>query len=643
MNPNRTRNNTPGLTRRQFLEAGGSAVAAAVLGSAASFATAVNRPAGQDTITVASSGKSSYAILISPHAGEVETFAAQELRKYLQLMTGAKLPISTTRTNHYIAVGKTDASRDIEVPSRYEGDDAFRMVTRNANLILKGATARGSLYAVYTFLEKHGCWWFAPATAAFNGHSELVPRHTELAVAPLDVTSQPAMKYRIQDADQGRGLKSPGDWLALIDWMGKNRFNTLAMFIDKYEANRETIDRELARRGMQAEVGKHPVTFYFLPPERYFQSHPDWYGMVNGQRATHAGRRPVMFETANPQAVATFEANVVAYLKKRPEIRVFQLWPPDGCIWSESPEARALGSPSERMRLLVGSLSRAFDAAGLKPRVEFLAYQGYTQPPKNMNFPKETIVDFCPIRRTYEFPLDDAAVPENRKLNADLRGWLARFPGQVREYSYYARYRWCSLPVVLPTEIGQDMKYWRRIGEVGASIYSEPGNWLALEVNHLAFARALWEKDFDAEGWYRRYLRARFGNAAGPMERYFSLGTRITFGALATRRLTGRLSSYNPLLAQARQAMHEASASASGGSARWAVEKLVWQADYVGLALRLREAEAAGNSPEQVRTLEQKIETLTSAHANDGTYLPGNRLWLMNHRARRRRVKIQGA
>lgn len=637
MIPKRPRNNKSGLTRRQFLEAGG-AVTAALFLPAASLVTAEGTSAGQRSLTLTQSGKSRYEILIGRQAGEVEKFAAQELRKYLGRITGVSLPISTRRTTHYIAVGETDASRDITVPSRYEEDDAFRMVTQNANIILKGATPLASLYAVDTFLERLGCWWFAPSTPAFNGHSEFVPRHSELVVEPLDVTEQPAMKYRVQDADHSFSMTSPADWRGLIDWMAKNRSNTLAMFIDKYEADRETIDHELALRGMRAEVGKHPITFYFLPPERYFKEHPDWYGMVNGQRETHVGHRPVMFETANPQAVATFEANIVAYLKKRPQIRVFQLWPPDGCIWSESPASKALGSPSERMRLLVGSLTRAFRSAGLKTQVEFLAYEGYTRPPKNMNFPKETIVDFCPIQRSYAVPFDDAAYPMNRKLNADLHGWLARFPGQVREYSYYARYRWDSLPVVLPSQIGHDKDYWRRIGVVGASIYCEVGNWLALEVNHLAFARALWDANFDAKRWYSHYLRARFGNSAEPLGRYFSLGTRITLGTLSRPNLPGSPSSYAPLLAQAKQAMEEARSRASG-STRWAVEKLAWQADYLSLALQLRVAEKTRQPSEKIRDLQRQIRTLTTAHANDGTCLRGNYIWLMNQRASHRRVK----
>ena len=80
MNANRYRNQRPVLTRRQFLEAGSSAVTATVLGPATSFA-AENRPAGQGAITLAISGKMRYAILISPQAREAETFAAQELRK----------------------------------------------------------------------------------------------------------------------------------------------------------------------------------------------------------------------------------------------------------------------------------------------------------------------------------------------------------------------------------------------------------------------------------------------------------------------------------------------------------------------------------------------------------------------------------
>jgi hypothetical protein len=619
------------LTRRQLLGSAMGAVTSAILGPHAGLTVLATQKssAHQPTVVLSAAGQSRYSIVVRPQAGEIETFAAHELQSYLERMTGARLPITATRAMPAISIGQTETGRNVAVPSGSAEDDAFRMAVQEGNIILKGSSARASLYSVYAFLERLGCWWFAPATAVFGSHAEFIPRFDELRLQPMDATGQPAMKYRIQDADQSRGLKSPSDWRALIDWMAKNRFNTLSMFIDKYEANRPTIDRELARRGLRAEVGKHPVTFYFLPPERYFHAHPDWYGMVHGRRATQVGRRPVMFETANPQAVATFEANVVAYLKTRPQIRAFQFWPPDGCIWSESPEALALGSPSERMALFIQSVSKALRAAGLPTRVEFLAYQAYTTPPKNMDFSKETLMDFCPIARDYAVPFDDPASPVNRKLNADLRGWLERFPGEVREYTYYAKYSWCSLPVALPGRIGQDVQAWRRLGEVGASIYSEPGNWLALEANHLAFARALWDADFKPDRWLKQYLRARFGKAAEPMETYLRLTTRVSLGALVRESLSGRPSSYRPLLAKARQAMREAAARASGAGAKWAVRKLAWQVDYLGLALRLREAEAAGQPPEQVKALEQQIEALTSAHANDGTYLPGIHFWLL--------------
>src|SRR4029079_18730902 len=139
-----------------------------------------------------------------------ERFAAEELQRYLAQITGATLPIvSEAGTAPILAVGESAATQAVRGASRYPGDDSFRIRTVGANLILKGADARGTLYAVYAFLERLGCWWVAPATPALQGHHELVPRTTPLALEPLDLLDQPRMKYRKRDPGRDYG---PATW-----------------------------------------------------------------------------------------------------------------------------------------------------------------------------------------------------------------------------------------------------------------------------------------------------------------------------------------------------------------------------------------------------------------------------------------------
>jgi hypothetical protein len=561
------------------------------------------------------------AILLSPAPDPIERFAAEELQHYISQITGRPIPI----VNHpgrdaFIAIGKNLATRELSIAPRYDGDDSFRIATYGGNLLLKGATPRGTLYAVYSLLERQGCWWFAPATPAIAGHHELVPYNPRLAFPVLDITEHPSMKYRKQEGDLGRRTHSAATWPAVIDWMAKQRSNVLALGLHAFEENRELLNRETAQRGLILEVGQHEVMNEFLPAERYFAAHPDWYGLIDGKRSLKAKGKSVVFETGNPQAVSTFEQNLIAYLKERPEIGIFQLWPPDAGFWSESPESQALGSPAERMALFVQHVTKSIRAAGLKTKVSFLAYSYYTEPPREMNFAPDVIVEFCPINRSYATTLDDPGSKVNVSYEQQLKEWVKQFPGEVSHYSYYAKYSWRSLPVVLPSQIARDIQHWQELGEVGTSIYCEPGDWLALEVNHLAFAKASWDSNSKTMVWYEAYLRARFGAAAIAMRSYFEHATRVSLDGLIPQSSKGDPQSCEGELTAARDAMNQAMKLADTVESKWMVNKLSWQVEYLEKAFALRTAQTNGDerAADEIR---KSISSLIALHSNDGTAL----------------------
>ncbi len=573
-------------------------------------------------ITIAENGKSDYSILVGKQAGEVERFAATELQKYLAQMTGSRIPIvSRANGKPFIAVGSQPIAKNVVVASRYADDDSYRLRKTGKNLFLKGATARGTLYAVYEFLEKQGCVWFTPATPALIGHHEFVPKKTTLEIGALDSLERPLMKYRKCDGDIGRRSNTAATWTPILEWAAKQRSNAFSIGIRAYEENREQLKTETKKRGMILQVGQHDVMNRFLAPKEYFAARPEWFGMIDGRRTLRAKGKSVIFETANREAMAAFEANLISYLRNRPEIDVFQLWLSDAGLWSESPEAKALGEPAERMAIFIQQVTKSLRAAKLKTRVSFIAYSFYTEPPRNMNFEPDTILEFCPINQNHLYPLDDARAATNAKYYAQLQKWTKRFPGETTHYSYYAKFSWRSLPVVLPLQIAREVKNWHRLGEVGASLYAEPGNWLALEINHAAFSKALWEENFDAEKWYDEYLRARFGAAAGAVKRYNALATEISLKALIPQSEDKKNKpDFQILIAEAQAAMNEAVKAADTSEAKWLVNKLAWQPEYLALALKLRETQRTGDE-KQTTALRRQIAALIAPRANDGTTL----------------------
>jgi hypothetical protein len=230
-------------------------------------------------------------------------------------------------------------------------------------------------------------------------------------------------------------------------------------------------------------------------------------------------------------------------------------------------------------------------------------------------------VQFCPIGQDFAYALDDPANEGNASLSAKLKRWTEEFPGEVTVYTYYAKYSWGSLPVSLPAEIARDIAYYRRLGCRGASVYSEPGNWLTLEANHLAFARALWQGDLDAERWYQEYLKARFGGGGAAMQRYFAIATRISLGALIPQSSTDSPAIDEQLVPSARQAIGEALERADSSEAIWAVSHLAWQPDYLAEALAVRALVLRKAPAGDIELARKGLRQFLAGHWHDGTFL----------------------
>ena len=150
----------------------------------------------QEKLTLSTSGKSDYVIVVSAKATSVERTAARELQKHLLEVTGAELPMATD----------TDVSGD--VPRIVVGDnpltrkllggcdpaglppDAIIMKAAGRDLVLVGHPRRGTLYAVFTFLEDLvGVRWWTP-------NATYIPKRQTLIVTAPNVTYAPKLVDR---------------------------------------------------------------------------------------------------------------------------------------------------------------------------------------------------------------------------------------------------------------------------------------------------------------------------------------------------------------------------------------------------------------------------------------------------------------
>ncbi|MFZ2640515.1 MAG: DUF4838 domain-containing protein [Verrucomicrobiia bacterium] len=138
--------------------------------------------------------KPGYPIIQAAQATPAERFAARELSGFLQKVTGATFEVREETDKPLpakaIHVGWTDfARRHADLAAL--GPEEWFIKTAGNNLIVAGGRPRGTLYAVYEYLEQElRCHWLDEFT-------EVIPSQPTLKFATLDIKGKPAFWNRV--------------------------------------------------------------------------------------------------------------------------------------------------------------------------------------------------------------------------------------------------------------------------------------------------------------------------------------------------------------------------------------------------------------------------------------------------------------
>ncbi len=226
----------------------------------------------QEVIAIARDGKTDYTIVQSNRATEPEKFAVQELTTFLNRVTGAEFPVVTevslTGDNATrIYVGWTDHAARNGIDTTKLGEEEWVIRTIGDCLVLTGGRPRGTMYAVYEFLEDHiGCHWLDRKT-------EVIPSKPTLEIRPLNVQAKPWFWQRQLHSPTG----SPDDhWLFLV--RNKNY---------RYDFRGRAADRFFPK-GAFSRISSPRTSVHsfskFVNGKDWFDSHPEYFSLVGSKR-----------------------------------------------------------------------------------------------------------------------------------------------------------------------------------------------------------------------------------------------------------------------------------------------------------------------------------------------------------------------
>jgi len=221
-------------------------------------------------VAIAVDGRARAVIVVDRTSPPPVQHAAEELASFLGQVTGGTFEVAPERRTGaaHLYVGPRAAGRaDPEFSTEGLGMEGIVLRTLGDDgLILAGGEPRGTLYAVYTFLEQQvGCRWWTPAAST-------IPRRPTLEVESMDLRYVPPLEYRETDAFDAMD----GDWSARAKFNGQHH----ALH---------------ARHGgkYSFEPGFCHTFYSLIPPARYFKDHPEWFSLINGERNWRAPHHPM--------------------------------------------------------------------------------------------------------------------------------------------------------------------------------------------------------------------------------------------------------------------------------------------------------------------------------------------------------------
>ena len=490
------------MTRRRFINQSAAGIGGAALANSG--------------LSLADNGKSPYSILVPARPELPEKFAAMELQRYLRAISGAEFPVSSQAKRPFISIGKTAAGASLAPQPRWPQDDSYRIQAQNGSLVLAGSNARGTLYAVYDFLETLGCRWFAPDFKFYRHFHESVPTRTALRVAAdLDRTVRPAFKLR-GEYPEHYYTNEPDDLVALLDWSAKNRINLVGFRQNEFSDNWYAILNPAAeQRGLLIGAAGHGYD-RFLPRDRYFRKHPDWYAEENGERTDRYFNQ---FCTSNPQAIAEFQRNLHGFVERYPGLYYISAMPNDSPRWCQCDRCRREGlSSRDRLFKMTRLISEVAYWTNPKMKVEMgvgIDYFGVsakelvTSPYPNLTYRSGV------LRRCLRHAWSDPACPENHSQYLDAAAITAKIlaaGSDVIWTSRYGSFREQSLPGILyPNQMRAELQDLRKLGASGVlDNYSTIQDWMSYELKQCLYARLLADPDSPVAAFLDGYYRERF-------------------------------------------------------------------------------------------------------------------------------------
>ena len=455
-------------------------------------------------IVISENLMSLYRIVIPASATPQELKASKILQDYLLQISGAALPVITADksvSKYEILLGQNERLDQLGITINFNElqADGFVIKTDSLRLIIAGGNKNGTIYGVYTFLEKYlGCRMYSPDV-------KIIPKQEKITLSIINDKEIPLIKFR--------------DAHYKVAWNSE------------YSAWHK-LDHDA--QGARPAWGSWVHTFNKLvPPEIYFKDHPEYYALRNGKRT------PTQLCLTNPEVLKIVIQSLRKEIAGNPDAKYWSVSQNDNRQYCMCDNCQAInkqeGSPSGSILTFVNQVADQFP----DHMISTLAYEYSRKAPATIRPRKNINIMLCSIEMRRDQPFATATDSMSLSFVRDVKDW-GKIASDIIVWDYVIQFNNLISPFPNLMVLQPNLRFFV---ENGVTAMFEQGNREVggefAELRTYLISKLLWDPYANADSVINDFLNGYYGAAAKPIRQYIDLMLEASVNSKQPLRIFG--------------------------------------------------------------------------------------------------------
>lgn len=433
----------------------------------------------QRSLTLVKDHRSSYRIILPAEASKNEQHAAELLQNYIRATSGTTLPIlhetGKPLPETVISIGRTEEAEKQHLTIGKTGE-GFHILLQGQTLFMVGGQGHSIEYAVYHFAEKF-----------LNGRKYdtapvLFPQVTDIQLpGNLNEKSTPSFVYR----QSYYPMSNDPEYL---NWHGLQRFEDL--------------------------WGLWGHSFLkLLPPSQYFNTHPEYYALVN------TTRKSTQLCLSNPAVLRIVVEKLKDMMADNPDALYWSVAPNEGGTYCSCPTCRKVdeeeGGPQGSLIRFVNTVAAFFP----DKKITTLAYGPTANAPLKTHAADNVVVFVSSIDAFREGPIRE--IPSAAAFRSSLTEWASKAT-QLFVWDYSVQFTNYLAPFPNLEILADNFSFFKKQNITGIFEQGSGDTYCdAAELNSYIQAKLLWDEHADVHTLTEDFCKGYYGPAAPYVLDYF--------------------------------------------------------------------------------------------------------------------------